>query len=70
MRHLSGLGIPGIAISGFGTAKDREEYKRDCFAESLVKPVDVRQLISAIRRVMAGGDGGSNGSGTAASSAA
>jgi hypothetical protein len=52
MRHLSSLGIPGIAISGFGTAKDREEYKRAGFAESLVKPVDVKQVISAIGRVM------------------
>jgi CheY-like chemotaxis protein len=58
MRHLSSLGIPGIAISGFGTAKDREEYRRAGFAESLVKPVDVRQVISAIGRVMAGGGDG------------
>jgi CheY-like chemotaxis protein len=53
MRHVSSLGIPGIAISGFGTAKDREEYKRAGFAESFVKPVDVKQIISAIGRVMA-----------------
>ena len=53
MRHLSALGIPGIAISGFGTAKDREKYREAGFAESLVKPVDVRQVISAIGRVIA-----------------
>ncbi len=53
MRHASALGIPGIAISGFGTAKDREEYKRAGFAESFVKPVDVRQVVSAIARVWA-----------------
>lgn len=52
MRHLSGLGIPGIAISGFGTAKDREKYREAGFAESLVKPVDVRQVIGAIGRVI------------------
>jgi len=52
MRHASAMGIPGIAISGFGTAKDREEYKRAGFAESFVKPVDVRQVVSAIGRVM------------------
>jgi CheY-like chemotaxis protein len=63
MRHLSGLGIPGIAISGFGTAKDREKYRQAGFAESLVKPVDVRQVISAIGRVMGGGDGIDNFSG-------
>jgi CheY-like chemotaxis protein len=57
MRQLSLLGIQGIAVSGFGTAKDREEYKRAGFAESFVKPVDVSQVISAIGRVTAGGDG-------------
>ena len=70
MRHLSSLGIPGIAISGFGTAKDREEYKRAGFAESLVKPVDVRQVISAIGRVMAGGNGVGNVTDNATSSPA
>lgn len=53
MRELRARGIPGIAISGYGTAKDREEYKRAGFAESLVKPVDVNQVMSAIGRVMA-----------------
>jgi hypothetical protein len=38
MRQLSALGVPGIAISGFGTAKDREEYKRAGFAEWFAKP--------------------------------
>ncbi|HUE41072.1 MAG TPA: response regulator [Chthoniobacterales bacterium] len=70
MRHLSALGIPGIAISGFGTAKDREEYKRAGFAESLVKPVDIKQVISAIGRVMAGGNGVDNVTDTASNSAA
>lgn len=52
MRQLSSLGIPGIAISGFGTAKDRERYREAGFAESFVKPVDVKQVISVIGRVM------------------
>lgn len=52
MRQLSSLGIPGIAISGYGTAKDRERYKEAGFAESFVKPVDVKQIISVIGRVM------------------
>jgi CheY-like chemotaxis protein len=51
MRKLGARGIPGIAISGYGTAKDREEYRQAGFAESLVKPVDVNQLMSAIGRV-------------------
>jgi len=51
MRQLGARGIPGIAISGFGSEKDREEYRRAGFAESLVKPVDIGELINAIGRV-------------------
>jgi CheY-like chemotaxis protein len=51
MRQLRDRNIPGIAISGFGSAQDREEYRRAGFAESLVKPVDIEDLMSAIRRV-------------------
>jgi CheY-like chemotaxis protein len=51
MRLLGARGIPGIAISGFGTAKDREEYRQAGFAASLVKPVDVDELMSTIGRV-------------------
>jgi CheY-like chemotaxis protein len=51
MRQLGARGIPGIAISGFGTAHDREEYRRAGFAESLVKPVDIDQVLNAIGRV-------------------
>lgn len=57
MRRLSSLGIPGIAISGYGTAKDREEYKRAGFVESFVKPVDVKQIIGVIGRVTGNGNG-------------
>ena len=53
MRLLRARNIPGIAISGFGSAQDREEYRRAGFAESLVKPVDIDQLLGAIRRVTA-----------------
>lgn len=53
MRQLASLGIPGIAISGFGTAKDRERYREAGFAESFVKPVDVKQVITMIGQVMA-----------------
>ena len=51
MRHLGARGVPGIAISGYGTVKDREEYRLAGFAESLVKPVDVGELMGAIGRV-------------------
>lgn len=54
MRQLRERDIPGIAISGFGSAQDREEYRRAGFAESLVKPVDVDEVIEAIRRVTEG----------------
>jgi len=51
MRQLGARGVPGIAISGYGTVKDQEEYRRAGFAESLVKPVDVGELLRAIGRV-------------------
>lgn len=51
MRQLRERDIPGIAISGFGSAQDREEYRRAGFAEALVKPVDIDELMRAIRRV-------------------
>jgi CheY-like chemotaxis protein len=54
MRQLRARGIPGIAISGFGSAKDRADYKRAGFADSLVKPVDIEELISAIGRLTEG----------------
>ncbi len=54
MRKLRARGIPGIAITGFGTAKDREEYRRAGFSESLIKPIELHELISAIGRVTGG----------------
>jgi CheY-like chemotaxis protein len=51
MRKLRERNIPGIAISGFGSVQDREEYRRAGFAESFVKPVDIDQLLAAISRV-------------------
>jgi CheY-like chemotaxis protein len=51
MRKLRERGIPGIAITGFGSAKDREEYRQAGFAEALIKPVDIEELLVAIGRV-------------------
>ena len=51
MRQLRERNIPGIAISGFGSAQDREEYRQAGFAEALVKPVDIDDLMRAITRV-------------------
>lgn len=51
MRQLSERGIPGIAITGYGSAKDREDYRQAGFAEALIKPVDIGELLTAIGRV-------------------
>lgn len=51
MRQLRARGIPGIAITGYGSAKDREEYRQAGFAEALIKPVDIGELLTAIGRV-------------------
>ena len=51
MRQLRERNIPGIAISGFGSVQDREEYRQAGFSEFLIKPIDIDQLIGAIRRV-------------------
>ncbi len=44
-------GIPGIALSGFGSEEDVELSRSSGFAEHLTKPVDFRRLESAIRRL-------------------
>jgi PAS domain S-box-containing protein len=46
-----GRNMPGIAISGFGSAEDLEESASAGFAEHLTKPIDLSRLESAIRRV-------------------
>lgn len=52
MQRLAPLGVVGIAVSGFGTNRDQERYRNAGFAEYFVKPVEVRQVISAITRVL------------------
>ncbi len=42
---------PGIALSGFGTADDVAMSLQAGFTEHLTKPIDVRRLDEAIRRV-------------------
>ncbi len=44
--------LPGIAMSGYGMDDDMSRSKESGFIEHLVKPVEVPQLIAAIRRVM------------------
>jgi CheY-like chemotaxis protein len=52
MQRLAPLGVLGIAVSGFGTRRDQERYRNAGFAEYFVKPVEVRQIIGAITRVL------------------
>ncbi len=52
MQRLAPLGVHGIAVSGFGTSRDQERYRNAGFAEYFVKPVEVRQVVGAITRVL------------------
>jgi CheY-like chemotaxis protein len=52
MQRLAPLGVVGIAVSGFGTSRDHERYRNAGFAEYFVKPVEVRQVVGAITRVL------------------
>jgi len=52
MRRIRALrSMPGIAMSGYGTNEDRRRSHEAGFSEHLVKPIDLPQLIAAIRRV-------------------
>ena len=61
MRELRsrGLGLPGIALSGYGQERDIQGSREAGFAEHLVKPAEPRVLLEAIARV--GGDRGRDG---------
>jgi PAS domain S-box-containing protein len=43
--------VPGIAMSGYGMEEDVRRSREAGFAEHLVKPIDLPQLIAALRRV-------------------
>jgi signal transduction histidine kinase/ActR/RegA family two-component response regulator len=45
-------GVPGIAISGFGSNGDREKSLQAGFSEHLVKPVNLEKLEASIHRVV------------------
>jgi two-component system CheB/CheR fusion protein len=45
---------PGIAMSGYGMEEDQRRSREAGFSEHLVKPIDVPQLLAAIRRVTEG----------------
>jgi PAS domain S-box-containing protein len=52
MRRIRAIrSMPGIAMSGYGMNEDRRRSREAGFSEHLVKPIDLPQLIAAIRRV-------------------
>ncbi len=52
MRRIRAIGsMPGIAISGYGMDEDERRSREAGFAEHLVKPFSMPELIAAIRRV-------------------
>ena len=52
MRRVRAIrSMPGIAMSGYGMNEDRRRSHEAGFSEHLVKPIDLPQLIAAIRRV-------------------
>jgi PAS domain S-box-containing protein len=52
MRRIRAIrSMPGIAMSGYGMNEDRRRSHEAGFSEHLVKPIDLPQLVAAIRRV-------------------
>lgn len=52
MRRIRAIrSVPGIAMSGYGMSEDRRRSQEAGFSEHLVKPIDIPQLIAALRRV-------------------
>ena len=50
MRELkSRYGLPGVAVSGYGTESDVRRSLASGFSAHLVKPIDVPRLLTAIR---------------------
>ena len=52
MRELSGKGLPGIALSGFGSEHDISKAHAAGFAEHLTKPINFDKLEEAIRGLL------------------
>ena len=51
MEQARRLGIPGIALSGYGMEADIERSRAAGFREHLTKPIDFSTLATAIDRV-------------------
>jgi CheY-like chemotaxis protein len=55
MREIRNFyGIPGIAISGYGTEEDIRQSRCAGFSEHLVKPVDFNSISAAVQHVLHG----------------
>jgi DNA-binding response OmpR family regulator len=51
MRQLGGRGVPGVAMSGYGSEEDVKASLEAGFSRHLTKPVDVSELEAAIATV-------------------
>jgi DNA-binding response OmpR family regulator len=57
MRAMDGgRGVPGIAMSGFGSEEDVRMSREAGFAVHLTKPIDIARLEAAIQQIDAGAD--------------
>jgi PAS domain S-box-containing protein len=61
MRELRDRGVPGVAMSGYGSEEDVRASRGAGFAEHLTKPVDVAKLEAAIQRVAPAGGTATSG---------
>src|SRR5205823_4645166 len=52
MRELSGRGLRGIALSGFGSEHDISKARAAGFSEQLTKPINFDKLDEAIRTLL------------------
>lgn len=50
--RAAGNSMRGIALSGYGSAQDIQRSLDAGFEEHLTKPVDLGQLVEAVRRLM------------------
>jgi two-component system CheB/CheR fusion protein len=60
LRELPNMGsVPAVALTGYGRPADIERAHEEGFAEHLIKPIDIDQLLPIVRR-LTGENGGEN----------
>jgi len=52
MRELRHKGLPGIALTGFGSEHDITEARAAGFSEHLTKPINFERLEEAIQNLL------------------